>query len=250
VDVLMVDPLVSAHYVDENNNMQMDAVIKTLGMIAGTCGIAIDIVHHSRKQPSNGGGEASVDDARGASAVINAARYARVLTPMPRDVGAKHGIMNYRSYFSVSRDAVKANLTPALDADVWYRIVSVDMENGDPFPADGGPPIESESVGVVEKWHMTAPKAAMPDSIAKAHRLMTGKVWRHNWQTGSDWVGVPVGEALGVDVLDGKTNRIMVEKVIADWIKEGWLNTRKDKDATRHVVTFVEVGKAPPESAF
>ncbi len=243
IDVLIVDPLVSAHYANENDNMQMDLVVKTLGRIAGECGIAIEVVHHTRKGTGNGA-EATVDDARGAGAVINAARNLRVLTPMSKETGERYGVLDYRSYFCVSKDTVKANLTPPLDSDHWYRMRSHDMGNGDPFPADGGPPIDSDKVGVCEKWALTVPNVDRLDLVAKAHKSMTGKQWRENWQTGAEWVGLPVADALGLDP-HNKKNHKAIKGAIEKWLREGWLKRISGKRGNRQEVIFIEIGDVP-----
>lgn len=241
VDVLIIDPLVSAHFASENDNMQMDLVIKTIGRIAEECGCAVELVHHSRK--SNGErSEATVDDARGASAVINAARNLRVLSPMTKQMGTKYGIPNYRSYFCASKDATKTNLTPPLDSDHWYRMASVDLGNGDAFDPDG--PVEGDNIGVAEKWSLMITSVDRADLVAKVHGSMAGKQWRHHENTGQEWIGNPVAEALGVDILD-KREKTNVRETIEIWIKKGWLRKVQGFKDNRHPTWCVEIGDAP-----
>jgi RecA-family ATPase len=49
VDVLVIDPFVSSHGVNENDNSAIDAVAKTWARIAKRANCAIVLVHHSRK---------------------------------------------------------------------------------------------------------------------------------------------------------------------------------------------------------
>ena len=107
-DVLILDPFVSAHRVSENDNMAIDAVVKTLGRIAGEASIAIELLHHVRK---TNGAEITAEDGRGASALIAAARSVRVLNPMTKEEGDTANVgENRRFYF---RAAIgKANLAP------------------------------------------------------------------------------------------------------------------------------------------
>ena len=83
IDVLIIDPWVSAHGLPESANTEIDRIIKAgLAVIAEQANISIDIVHHVRK-PSTGPGhaEVTVDDARGASALPQTlARFAVALT--------------------------------------------------------------------------------------------------------------------------------------------------------------------------
>jgi hypothetical protein len=49
IDAMIVDPFVSSHSINENDNMKTDAVAKTWGAIAGSTNCAIDLPHHVRK---------------------------------------------------------------------------------------------------------------------------------------------------------------------------------------------------------
>jgi RecA-family ATPase len=83
IDVMQVDPFVACHAVSENDNTKISAVMRQWVGIAEATGCAIDLVHHARK---NGNGQAfTVEDARGASALIAAVRSARVLNAMSKE---------------------------------------------------------------------------------------------------------------------------------------------------------------------
>ena len=78
IDVFTIDPFISFHAVNENSNTDMDLVIKEgLGAVAGATNSAGEIFHHPGKPKP--GQETTVDDGRGASAIIWAVRSARVL---------------------------------------------------------------------------------------------------------------------------------------------------------------------------
>jgi hypothetical protein len=84
IDVFMIDPLVSFHDVPENDNSAMDKVIKQgFGMVAGRTNSAGELFHHPGK-PKPGQSETTVEDGRGASAILWAVRSARVLNFMTR----------------------------------------------------------------------------------------------------------------------------------------------------------------------
>ena len=89
-------------------------------------GAAIELVHHARK---TGGAEITVEDGRGASALLAKVRSARTLNGMSEDEAARAGVERRRSFFRV--DAGKANLAPPADQADWHRLVSVDLGNGD-----------------------------------------------------------------------------------------------------------------------
>ena len=87
IDYLDVDPFVSSHAVDENSNQAIDAVSKEWLRIAHEAnpaagGCAIGLAHHLRKTT---GAEFTAQDARGAGAMINAARSVLVLQRMSKE---------------------------------------------------------------------------------------------------------------------------------------------------------------------
>lgn len=109
VDCWIIDPFISAHAVPENDNGAIDMVAKELAGIADVTNCAVEVVHHVRK---SNGAELTVDDARGAVALIGAARSVRVINSMTADEAAKAGIdpAQRRLYFRI--DNGKANLAP------------------------------------------------------------------------------------------------------------------------------------------
>jgi AAA domain len=73
-DVFGLDPWVSFHSVLENDNVHMDLVLKEgLGGVASRTGTAGEIFHHPGK-PKPGQADTTVEDSRGASAIIWAVR--------------------------------------------------------------------------------------------------------------------------------------------------------------------------------
>jgi hypothetical protein len=155
IDVLVIDPFVSSHSISENDNVSIDRVIKE-GWVPvaerGNC--CVDLVHHTRKIGK--GAEFGAADARGASAIVDAARNVRVFNTMTDDEAATYKVpKEYRwRFFRV--DADKTNMAARGAASPWRYLESVSLDNGrDGFPAD--------SVGVVTAWD--PPKA---DPLATA----------------------------------------------------------------------------------
>jgi hypothetical protein len=144
IDLAIVDPFVSSHQVTENDNGAINTVVKRWAGLAESCNVGVDLIHHMRKRPAGSGdAELSVEDGRGAVALLSAARSARVLNGMSGVDAEKAGIENRRSYFKV--DNGKANLAPPPEKSEWRRFSSVDLGNGGGL-ADG------DSVGVVVAW--------------------------------------------------------------------------------------------------
>ncbi len=79
IDIVILDPFVKSHAVEENNNVAMDAVVGVLAGIAAKHNIAIDVPHHTRKGASTPG---NADAGRGASAMKDAARLVYTLARM------------------------------------------------------------------------------------------------------------------------------------------------------------------------
>ena len=150
---LIIDPFVSCHRMPENDNGAIEAIVKAWARIADATGCAIELVHHVRKPGGGASAEFTVDDARGASALISAVRSARVLNVMSKEEATAAGIAEgqRRAYFRVGTG--KSNLTPPMEKAEWFKFVSVPLNNG---AADE----PGDSVGVVTSWkcqaHLTA----------------------------------------------------------------------------------------------
>jgi hypothetical protein len=84
--LLILDPLLKFHTLDENSNNEMNQFMELMGQIAERAGVAVILVHHTAKGKSNGNTDSEHQEAaRGASAIINEARWQASL----RGIGAK-----------------------------------------------------------------------------------------------------------------------------------------------------------------
>jgi AAA domain len=242
-DVLILDPFVSTHRVTENDNMAIDAVAKTFGRIAGKANCAVELIHHVRK---TGGAEITAEDGRGASALIAAARSVRVLNPMSKDEGESSGVGEERRFYFRS-DIGKANLAPPSTKATWFKLQSVSLGNGTPdAPFDDGDP-----VGVVTPWQWPeAFDGITADDLRAAQAKVAMGRCRENSQA-KDWVGVPIAEALGLDV-GNKAHVARIKTLLKTWINDGIFVVVKGKDEKRNLRQFVELARprtnedAPP----
>ncbi|WP_084140378.1 AAA family ATPase [Brevundimonas nasdae] len=236
LDVVILDPFVSTHRVNENDNNAIDRVVKQWARIADQCNVAIELVHHTRK---TNGADTTVEDGRGAGALVAGVRNARVLNPMSQEERERAGVPSHEAYFRVEA-AGKANLTPPSASSTWYRIANVDL--GNEGYADDGVWEKSDGVGAVHSWSW--PDAfdgvSAHDLLAVQRRVDDGQ-WRENPQA-SEWVGKAVAEALELD-LDDKVARQKVKSLIATWIKSGALVRSVTVDEHRKERPIVEVGK-------
>lgn len=234
IDALFLDPFVSSHEVDENDNTRIDRIAKAWARVAREANCSIVLVHHASK---NGSGEVTAQSSRGASALVNAARSALVVNRMDEAEAQRLGIMpdERRRYIRVQDD--KANRAPAEAAD-WFRLVSVNLGNGEP----------GDSVGVVEPWSLPDPfdDVSVDDLRSVQDRLAEGE-WRENHQA-ADWVGNLVAAVLEVDVSTA-SGRARVRAIVDQWIKSGSLKIEERKDANRRARKYVVVGDTVPHCA-
>jgi hypothetical protein len=129
IKVMIIDPFVQSHALDENNNMQIARVTWALGRIARLTGCSILLVHHTRKP--NEDGITDMHDARGASALVNAVRIAHVITTMTEEEAVRFGLPVERRRWYMRLDSAKANLNPPAEYADWYEKVNVSIPNGD-----------------------------------------------------------------------------------------------------------------------
>ena len=233
IDVLQIDPFVACHSVTENDNTAIAAVARQWAMIAEATGCAIELVHHARKNGNQGG--FTVDDARGASALIAAVRSARVLNGMSKDEAERASIEDPAAYFNIANG--KANLAPRSDKAMWRHIIGVPLNNGNqPFDRHG------DFVGVVEPWSWPDPFAdvSLEDAKAVQRRIADGE-WRED-QRSTTWAGIAVGEVLGLDVAD-KGAKTLIRALVTGWLSTGALRAVKRKDEQRRDRKFIEVGQ-------
>ncbi|GEM_PF-5879196 len=213
IDVLIIDPFVSSHMVSENDNMAVDMVVKQWSAIAAELGCAVVLVHHTRKV---NGQTADAEAARGASALVNAARAVLVLNRMTEKEAKSYAIPpdEIRFYFRVTAD--KQNRAPPSKAD-WYKLEGVMLENG---------PHGGDSVGVVVPWNP-------PDAVASVSLEVLAEVQRRA-DEGSfresdravDWIGHMVADVLDVDISNPAAKR-RIKLLIATWIAAGDLMIRE-----------------------
>jgi AAA domain len=232
-DVLTLDPAVSIHRVSENDNVMIAAVAQTLGRIADKANVAIEAVHHTRKL---GGAAATIEDSRGASAWVSAARSVRVLNRMTKDEGARAGIEDGRErlYFRTDADG---NLAPAA-ATEWFNLKSQGLGNG-----SGGSIDDQDYVGVATRWEWPNAFADVSvNDLRKAQAaIANGGPWRENSQA-KDWAGVAIARALGLDATN-RAHKAKLTTMLKKWIENGMFVIVDGLDDKRRPRSFIEVGE-------
>jgi archaellum biogenesis ATPase FlaH len=221
IGVVIFDPFVSVHLVNENSNGAVQAVVAMLRKLARDGDCSVMLVHHVRK---GNGDDASVESIRGAGALIGAARAARVVNRVAEDDALKLGVdeADARSIFRV--DDGKANLAPPAHAAVYRRMISVEIDNG-------------EWIGVCVPFEMPnafdglSAKDARKVQDAVAEAAAAGKPFRDNSQS-AEWVGIKIAELLDLDIGD-KAAKGRVLAILREWKKTGVLAVEKMRDERR-----------------
>ncbi len=239
IDHMAVDPFVSSHRVTENANDEIDIVAKAWNRVAEIGNASIELVHHVRKGQT-GQSEYTVEDGRGAGALLAAARSARVLNLMSRDQAEQAGLPSHRGFFRV--DNGKANLAPPPDKSDWYQLVSVSLGNGPAGILDYG-----DQIAVVAPWEWPDVFAGVGiNELRQAQSEVAGcsaagAKFRLNVQS-PDWIGIPIARALKLDTKD-KAHRSKIGRMLRVWIETGMFVVVEGKDARGNLRDFVEVGK-------
>jgi len=223
IDVVIVDPFVSTHGVPENDNGAIDRVAKLWARIADECNCAVEIIHHVKKTE---GREVEAEDARGAGALLAAARSVRVLNRMSSTQAQSAGVKEADrfSHFSVSRG--KANLAPMGGGLEWRRLQSVPLGNG------RGIAEPQDHAGVVVEWEWPSSEALVaevePEALKAIKARIGGGDYRANEQA-NDWAGHVAGQVLRIetDTIDGVRR---VRTMLKAWIEQGHLEVVAGKN--------------------
>lgn len=231
VDVLIVDPFVACHEVEENSNGAINLVVKQWAALADRTGCAIELIHHVRKAGA-GQLETTVEDGRGAGALLAGVRSARVLNTMTEQQAAEWGIDERRLYFRV--DNGKANLAPPASGAKWRKLIDVDLENG--------PAGFSDRVGVPVAWEPPGAfdGVTVTDLMAVQQRVAAGD-YKASDQAAA-WVGGAVADVLGWN-LDNPGDKARIKALLKSWLASGALKkeTRQDPQK-REPKPFIVVG--------
>ncbi|NBQ51846.1 MAG: hypothetical protein EBU35_14650, partial [Marivivens sp.] len=182
-----VDPLVKAHYGEENDNKQIDAVLDVFADIAKRCDAAVDLVHHTRKPPSGFVAVAGdINTARGAGALAGAVRAARTITPMSAKEAEAFDIEPGRQGWYVRVDDAKGNMSAPSEDAVWFERHTVELGQGDYVGvlACWTPPDPFDGLGVTNaRFALNTIEAGLEDG---QRYVPTAKAGTQRWAGG--WV--------------------------------------------------------------
>ena len=234
IDVLIVDPFVSSHQVNENDNNSIDLVTKAWARIADVTDCSIELIHHARK---TGGQEVTVEHARGAVALTSAARSARTLNGMSEDEEAKAGkahVQDRRQFFRV--DHGKDNLALSSSRSVWFKLESVRLPNSTGGILDNG-----DEIGVPTPWEW--PGAVEEDADLDRVREIIGSepVWRSDPRS-TLWAGHGLGDVFGVDSMS-PVGKARIAAALRGWLETGELKIINAPDKNRAIKGWIVKGE-------
>jgi AAA domain len=241
-DVFMLDPWVSFHAVNESSNPDMDLVIKEgLGAIASKTNSAGEILHHPGK-PKPGQIDTTVEDARGASAIIWAVRSARVSNFMTPDEASKLGVIEEDRRRHIRFANGKANMGPVGKVE-WVKIEVETLPNGD-------------EVACASRWKPPNPFDGVNTAeMELARKLAQTGAYRADPRS-SEWFGYALADLLHIPVAHGADNApkdlARLKEIIRVWRKNKVLAVVSRPDESRHKRKFIVAGseaKPSPDDA-
>jgi hypothetical protein len=142
-DLIVLDPYVKLHALEENDNGAMDFVCDLLAALAIEYNLAVDTPHHTKKGQLTPG---DADSGRGASAIRDAGRLIYTLTTMSEQEANSFGISPEERTRYIRLDKGKVNLAPPAGTAMWFRLVGVRLGNGNEEYPNG------DEVQTVEPW--------------------------------------------------------------------------------------------------
>lgn len=234
IDVLFIDPFVSSHDANENDNKSMDAVVKLLALIAYEANCSIVLLHHTHK----GFGHVNENSARGASAVVNAARSVMTINPLTKDEGDAFGLNDDDLGAYIKLYDHKNNRTSSIKSATCMKFESVSIKTN-----DGG----EESIGVLAPAKLEAFEVPLltEDQIARIQMEMIAGFDRKNFQS-PHWIGRQIGKMLKIKIKERCDNKI-VQKIISQLIDDDWIIESEKKGANSNTyISFIIGKKAKP----
>jgi hypothetical protein len=236
IDVFMLDPLVSFHGVAENDNSHMDVVIKEgFGAIANRTQSAGEVFHHPGKAKP-GQVDTTVEDGRGASAILWAVRSARVLNFMTPDEAAKLGLSEDERRLHIRIANGKANMGP-LGKAKWMKLVVENLANGD-------------HVAVASPWSPPDPFHGVTSTdVELAIKLAATGEYRADMRS-PKWIGYALAKHfdMAISHAGGKDPKDLsrLKTIIKTWLNNKALDIDERKDDDGKVREFIVPGSLKP----
>lgn len=220
IDVLIFDPLQDMTRSPETNDV-FRALGQRLRRLASATGVAIGVIHHTRKMTA--GVVATIDDARGGGALRGTARFNRILVGMTAEEAAKAGVENHRHYLRIG-DAESNLAPPSSEVNRWFEKASVVTPNG-------------HSVGVIKPWEWPDAMDGYAEFEAAVLRaldegLPSGERYSDRAQDKDRWAGAVIMEKAKASGRPRTEDQVKI--ILKTWITDGTLETREYHSPTQH----------------
>lgn len=219
IALMVLDPFVGTHRVNENDNMQIESVLTVLRRIANATECAVHIVHHTRKLGKEGGvGDA--ETARGASSNVSASRVSHTLNVMTKAEAKDHGIPEERAAYYVRLDDAKNNFGRPDKSTLWFERSGVVLPNG------------KDEVGVLKRAGVRKLDAVAAENTEQiiAERIL-GTITRQEQAGGRPWSASAFAKQHAAEWKDEilGVGELKIAKCIKLLIEDGKLRQSKER---------------------
>jgi hypothetical protein len=241
IDVIIFDPLQDLSHADESNE-----AFRILGQrirrLASESGVSVGLIHHTRKVAP--GLSATIDDARGGSALRGTSRFNRVLVAMSEGEAVNADVDDPRYFFRIGD--VESNLAPpSSDKNQWFEKTGSKLPNG-------------ENVGALVKW--TWPDAFENITVDMAVRVVDELAQLDASQARASsqsphWFGFIVARICDIDIPTDnnpktlKSAKSKVGQILAHWEASDFIQVGRFMDGKKtEGVPVYELGRASPRA--
>lgn len=133
VGLIVYDPLVDVHDVDETDNPHMNFVMKTIQKVARAANVASLVLHHTTKAGSTRQEErvGNMDISRGASGIVYKSRISFTLMNATHQDCEDYGLQEKERHTWVRMDDAKMNLALSSNEATWFRKEGARIASGD-----------------------------------------------------------------------------------------------------------------------
>jgi hypothetical protein len=218
--LVVADPFAETFVGDENSNSEVKWAGVLWREVARKAGVALWLVHHTKKYSGNMAGDA--DASRGGGAMIGIARVLVTLFNMTEEEATAMDIDPDNRTDYVRLDDGKANYSRKGNAK-WFEKVTKPVGNATAF-------LPSDEVGVLVPWQppdalagitiadINAALDVVDRGLLDEHGKPTGRFWSPEPNARSRWVGSLLMREL-------ECSRPAALKLVNGWLKSGTLVT-------------------------
>ena len=180
---LCAGPLIALSRGAQENNEDLEVVMRAFAHIAGEGNCAADVSHHTTKVSAtakdSGAGDMYIG--RGGSSQVGVARVVYTITGMDKETRERLSLTEEQALSFIRMDLGKGNYSPRGKATRWYRVESAEVGNGaSRAGAEFIHPNEdatlSETVGVPVPYDMAAAERVARGEAAKDSEAMVRAV--------------------------------------------------------------------------